>query len=68
MNQTMTDEWWSPHPSFNGETAPRRILAESDGMILFSDGARRTKECTREQFDNWIKKFGCTKDPYAKRA
>lgn len=68
MKPTMTDEWWTPDPMFDEKTAPRRILAENEETVIYSDGSRKTKECTKAQFENWRKKFGCTKDRYAKRA
>lgn len=58
---TLTDEWWIPHKAFAGQTAPRRILAEGNGFVLYSDGSRKSKECTKEQFENWRKRYACTR-------
>lgn len=55
----LLDEWWVPPKIFNGQVAPRHLLASNGSMLIYSDGARKTKECTKEQFDNWIAKYGC---------
>lgn len=56
----LADDWWSPTMACNGEIAPRRILAIANGMVLYSDGMRKTKECSEAKFDTWIARYGCT--------
>lgn len=68
MTMQITDEWWTPDPILNGETPPRRVLARANGMVLYSDGSRKTKECTDAQWQNWVHKFQCRQDRYARKA
>ena len=58
---TLSDEWWIPNKAFAGQTAPRRILAEGHGYVLYSDGGRRSKECTKEQFERWRQRYACAR-------
>lgn len=62
------DQWWTPDLALNGETAPRRVLKHANGFVMYSDGSRKVKECTEAQWDNWVHKFQCRPNRYAKRA
>lgn len=42
---------------FNGKVAPRRVLAVANDHVLFSDGNRKTKECTVKAFEAWLHKY-----------
>lgn len=65
----IVDEWWTPGAAFTDEPSakPRRVLAEGNGMVIYSDGSRKTKECTKEAFEAWRRKFGCRLNPYARK-
>lgn len=58
---SLTDEWWVPAKVFAGVTSLRRVLADGNGFVLYSDGSRKTKECTKEQFEAWRRRFACTR-------
>lgn len=53
-----SEGWYVPDPRFKGEYGPRWVLATGNGHVIYSVGAKRTKECTLQQFDTWRRTYG----------